>query len=759
MVLFCLLSCSESDLPKRSQPLAINYLNSQQKLSESIILELSSSNGKLAEFRDKDSRAVSVTPDGVLNVSSEKKDIFFETLLKLNGDSYNKVEIILSGSLNGSENNNKSQRDKVDFSRDKKVTSNQLSFHWQGEHDHSIPSYKQITQIIKPLSSQWQSYQYILSENPFWKGQINKIAFHFANTHCNLRVKSIRFLFDKSQEYVSPFTSRIRIGDETRPATLLTIDGNYSCTAIPGRGSTLNFGISPYSMKKFQCPTNQTFEIFVHKENNSPVSIFEKPFNYEDNSSGNPVWHDFTVDLSSYQGVPISISFNQKKPERDDSYRDCYLALSTPYIFQPPLTTRHKNMILVSIDTLRADHLGCYGYPVHTSPWIDYISRKGVTAAQSITPYPSTAPAHISLMTGLFPSQHGVLKGKNRLGFFVPTLAESLIDNNYFTGAITGGGNVSAFHRIDKGFHSYDDSERSVKSLHSKLIPWLNKHYNKPFFMFYHTYEVHAPFFPHFPQTEYYYPDYQGRIRGDELLYKGKKLSLNSRDRDYLVALYDSGIRYTDSKFKKLLSVLDTHKLSNSTYLLILSDHGEHFAEHGLYGHGNSLFSSLIEIPLIIMLPEKQKSGSITDSLINLIDIPVTVCSLLDIPLAKNFPGTNITPVLQNSSFLPLKQTFCELRSRTDDRKNWIDSFSFMDENYKFILELPLGHKKLYPRHSLENENDLLSSQLPEKAKDYQQKLQEILTKFNLETQENLEGQAPVDQQTERLLKVLGYLD
>ncbi|MFC1848964.1 sulfatase [candidate division CSSED10-310 bacterium] len=723
----------------------------------------SEENGNLARFLPHGSDIQVSIRDNILSLISGSATSYIGTETLFNASAYDVMEVTLRL--------NKRTAVAVETNPDQPVEPGRLTpssekliltFGWRTTRDQEFPRYQRIQQSIKASSQAWITCRFILAENPLWQGDINGISLFVTPAVSHLEISKISLQRQENRSEVEP--SRFRIGSQTRSAFLLRPSDEWACQVVMVEQSALEFGLAPVFLSQKDEPVDLKCTLTIQSGIFFRKKLFEKQFFISSDGTSLNRWYDVSLDLTRFAGKKVKLVWRcEHDPEGQSSEsQGSFLVLSLPYLFTSQSGTKQTNLLLMSIDTLRADHLGCYGYPCSTSPSLDLLSRHGSVFSRGITPCPSTAPAHISLFTGLYPFQHGVLKGHNRLNFFTRTLAEQLMKKGLLTYAVTGGGNVSAYHRIDKGFLGYNDGERSILSLQSDLIPWLRTHHQKPFFAFYHTYEVHAPYRKHEPLTDYFFPNYTGAVTGNELLNKLTTLKLSQRDNKYLVALYDSGIRYTDTSIGRLFHELKKLKIWDNTLLILLSDHGEHFAEHGLYGHGNSLYSPLVEVPIIMSLSTEIRQRHIFNNTFNLIDVIPTTCALLGFESDFTTPGHNYAPVLQQQKKEDKTAfSFSELKRRNSDRSDWIYEYSLLEEDYKLILSYPQGSTKLFAIPSREREVDQLAECYPEITKRLQSKLQMLLSDPGASRNSFFPsaGEIPLDQETKSNLKALGYYD
>jgi len=312
--------------------------------------------------------------------------------------------------------------------------------------------------------------------------------------------------------------------------------------------------------------------------------------------------------------------------------------------------SKRPDVLLISLDTLRADHLSCYGYARKTSPFIDKLASQGVRFANAFSSASNTAPSHMSLLTGLDPLAHGIRPvggSKDKLTSLsprTPILAERLKQVGYQTIGIADNGYVMTSMGFDRGFDVFDNQRTSLPYKLTLLSSQLKQAKpNKPLFVFFHTYETHAPYLPPPPyHGRFTDPDYRGPFqeRYDKLASlpvhvawkeKGDFLEtwkeMGDEDLDYLRGLYDEGIAYTDSNIKRLWGTWSRRRDAENTLLIIVSDHGEGFKEHGKLGHKYGLYSELLRVPLIVRGPGIEPA--VVEHSVSLTDVVPTIFDIL----------------------------------------------------------------------------------------------------------------------------------
>lgn len=324
------------------------------------------------------------------------------------------------------------------------------------------------------------------------------------------------------------------------------------------------------------------------------------------------------------------------------------------------------NLVLFSIDTLRAGQLGCYGYGRETSPAIDALAAQGIVFDTVHSQSPKTGPSHMTMMTGLYPSTHGVLNWSNEgtfaLSEAIPTLAEILRENGYATFASTGGGNVRSQLGFDRGFSEYrmnaGSAALNVSVGEGQLARHIASGDARPFFLFLHTYQTHDPYFPPQGYLERIAPRsaYAGNIfsSAQELvkiagpgwqeqhdLYWSRVDRGDPADRQRLVDLYDACVRSADDAFASLVAMLLERGLLERTVIVVTADHGEEFLEHGQFMH-DQIYREIAQVPLVIRLPEKALAGRRVDGIARLVDVTPTLLDVLGVKTRAVFQGESL---------------------------------------------------------------------------------------------------------------------
>jgi arylsulfatase A-like enzyme len=317
------------------------------------------------------------------------------------------------------------------------------------------------------------------------------------------------------------------------------------------------------------------------------------------------------------------------------------------------------NALLVSIDTLRADHLGSYGYGRDTSPFLDGLAESGVRFDAAFSTSSWTLPAHGSLLTSKPPHRHGAEHAGARLRSSVPTLAEVLRGAGYRTAAVVSWFYVSRRYGFDRGFEQFEERLPEVESLAGSAraaevvdaaMRWLDGA-EEPFFLFVHIFDPHLHYDPPEPYSSMFDPGYEGSIDGrletlrPYIAGRGSApKTLGELDRAHVVALYDGEIRYVDAQLERLFSGLEAD-VAARTLAIVTSDHGEEFGEHGsMEGHQWTLYDEVIRVPLLLRGPGVEPG--VVDALASTLDIAPTLLDLLGVEAPDSFEGRSLRPLL-----------------------------------------------------------------------------------------------------------------
>lgn len=327
-----------------------------------------------------------------------------------------------------------------------------------------------------------------------------------------------------------------------------------------------------------------------------------------------------------------------------------------------------RNLILISFDTLRTDRLGCYGNPRPTSPRLDAFAAAGVLFEDASAAAPWTKPSHATLLTGLYPSRHGMTAMTKTLADSAVPLAEWLARRGFRTAAIVNTRLLST-HGFERGFDTVDASElpngRSEGSaITDAAIAWLAAHdAKKRFFLFLHYMDLHSDYEASAEYVAQFVGPYDGPLRGStQELYRIAERRFHPSEADvrHLLDLYDASLRQTDAHLGRLLDALGSSGRLETTLVVVTSDHGEEFLEHGAVLHGHSQYQELVRVPLVLHGPGVA-AGLRVRAPVSLIDVVPTALGLLGQPVPADLDGIPLQPLWRQPGYtLPARFLFFE---------------------------------------------------------------------------------------------------
>ena len=359
--------------------------------------------------------------------------------------------------------------------------------------------------------------------------------------------------------------------------------------------------------------------------------------------------------------------------------------------FEPLSPTR--GYVLLSIDTLRADHLGVYGYSKDTSPRLDAWAKDAVIFEQAFAQAPATLISHMSIFTALYPQEHGVIPpDDNVLSPEIPTLPELFEDAGFTTAGHTEGGYMHGAHGFARGFQTFSDDpyegSMDVENTFARGVEFLEGLGDEePFFLFLHTYSVHDPYFP----PESFRPEghelTREKVSAEYLdLVNDSFRSIESGEAERLVDAYDAGIRYFDGILGDFLDRLEALGLSDEITLILTSDHGEEFYEHSRLLHTQA-YAEHLRIPLIVAHPEISEGFRVADT-VRSVDLAPTLWQMAEIAMPEPISGKSLMPLLAGVSEPEPRRAYAEV-GFVDRQRMVTDTLD--GEIYQLVERRPLA--------------------------------------------------------------------
>lgn len=339
------------------------------------------------------------------------------------------------------------------------------------------------------------------------------------------------------------------------------------------------------------------------------------------------------------------------------------------------------NLILISIDSLRADHLGCYDYPKDTSPVLDRLAREGARFDHVIAETSWTLPTHASMLTGISSAVHQVQTDGKSLAPGFTTLAEVLRDAGYRTRGLWSGPYLHPLFGLGQGFAEADyegvlgdlrgyDSAASPDSsqvlaaktqnfaaavdavtsptLIDKAIAFLEQPHDRPFFLFIHMFDVHFDYKPPEAIWRRFDPDYAGTFTDDQHANNPAiRADMPPGDLAHLIALYDGEIYFVDQHIGRLLDALNRQSLEDGTVVAVTADHGDEFFEHGRSGHQKTLYDEVIQVPWLVRQPGRIAPATTITAQARHVDMLPTLLGLLGVAPPQAAMGEDLAPVVR----------------------------------------------------------------------------------------------------------------
>jgi len=398
---------------------------------------------------------------------------------------------------------------------------------------------------------------------------------------------------------------------------------------------------------------------------------------------------------------------------------------------------RIQRVVLISIDTWRADYVGCYGYRGNITPNIDAFAKESILFKNVVSPVPLTLPAHSTMLTGTIPPYHGVHDNLDyRLADSNVTLAEILKEKGYATGAVIAAFILDLQFGLNQGFDYYSDkfdeemnemgiAERRGEEVTRYGIKWLDEHKDEPFFLFLHYYDPHMPYDAPAPFKPQFFED--------------------------LYSLYAAEVSYADHCVGQVIDKLKGLGIYDSTLIIITSDHGESLGEHSEATHAYFIYDATVKVPLIFKLPGKRQGRKI-DDLVGLVDIAPTVCSLLGIDSPPEVQGRDLSPYFKGKDGID-KERYIYCESMIATKYNCSSLLGAVTRRFKYIqAPRPELYDLIEDPHEIKN----LAESKPQRARLMQDRLKQILE--DTVRKGGSDSQLELDDEARQKLESLGYV-
>jgi len=396
------------------------------------------------------------------------------------------------------------------------------------------------------------------------------------------------------------------------------------------------------------------------------------------------------------------------------------------------------NLLIITLDTQRADRLGAYGNKEAQTPNLDKLANEGIMFEHCYSPVPLTLPAHCSIFTGKYPLAHHVRdNGTYQLSMESETMAEKMKSKDFHTYAVIGAFVLLGRFGLDQGFDIYDESldtkkmfnnfesEIPASMVYTKFQEWFEGNHNKRFFAWVHFYDAHAPYSPPQKYREKFEDSLEGR--------------------------YDGEVAFVDEYVGKIIDDLKRKKVLNNTLVVIVGDHGEAFGEHQEYGHGIFCYEEALKVPLIFYNSRLFSKPLRIKTRVDIVDLMPTLLDFYGIDIPGTIQGTSMMALLSGKENLKPKKLYFESMHGRDER-NWAPLMGIIDEGFKYIS---LPEPELYDLSADPYEKENLFFKKNRMAKEMDNKLRKFVSEYSSvakDTRRNLTGE------DKKHLKTLGYI-
>ncbi len=632
------------------------------------------------------------------------------------------------------------------------------------------------------------------SEN--WSGHVHQLSIVPSTPPgVSLRVRSIDLLAvpflekkglleGQPQERLGPFT----IGPETREGLYAGPPFRAVTTVDVPEGGILEFGYGTIDSDWRKPGDGVTLRVTVTPvDTGKSTVVFDRTIDPKSTPAHRGWQDDGRCYLEAYEGREVEIMFETLgSPEGEPDNRYDNFIISNPIVYRPGRALGEYNVVLVSLDTLRADRLSLYGHRRSTSPWLDRFSRTATVFQNASSQAPRTIDSHMSLFTSVYPSSHQMVEATARLNPSFATVTEIFKENEYHTAGFTESGFVGHQYGFQRGFDSYWEREMpegaggNVAETFTEASDWIRDNHQKKFMMFLHTYEAHVPYCPPPPYFGLFRDEYEGELAGECVTktmifdYNTEQVHPSPHDWEYMVSMYDEEIRYLDEYFGRFLNTLEETGIADETIIVVVSDHGEEFMEHIMFGkHAHAIWQQQLHVPLIFRIPDFDSKEPCIETPVSLVDVAPTLLELTSIRIPSQFRGRSLVPMMrgeEDDEAEPVLQ-FSEnhgyaLRASVRGRRyKLIHNYGLTEEKEDF-LELypkyaenlvPYGEFELYDLLEDPREKHNLATERPDVLQEMLAELQQRLERAKAEAKPP--RIAALDPAVEEQLRALGYVD
>lgn len=545
--------------------------------------------------------------------------------------------------------------------------SARLGWEYQTEGGRLAPG-GSVSFSVKAGPYRW--YDVKVTGNRRWRGRIGALWLQPTDRKAQVMIAGIRLMHEYRPLAEAGFefadTASIAIGDESRHCMPALVPSRLRLeVGLPPKARLrVAYGIVPQAWR--MPGDGVTFRI-VAVSSRGPEELLR---HYVDpkHRREDRCWFERVLDLARYAGREVTLEFETlggEGPAESADTRYDWAVWAWPQVLAGP-GPRGPNVVLVLLDSLRADHVGCYGYPRGTTANMDALAARGVRFANAESQVSWTGPSLCSLLTSLPPHLAAPRNALLEPPSGAADLAGTLESAGYLTGVVSSHQMIAPKMGFARGVTSFVSTPTSAEVLGQKTVAWLRAHRQDRFFLYVHCFAPHAPYAPPEPFRGLFL---QGRQTRDEALVAGQPprpdektgmfRRLNEEDLAYLTGLYDGHVAFGDACVGRIRQCLQDLGLARDTALIVTADHGEEFMEHGGFDHGRTLYEEVLHVPLVMEAPGRTARRKVVPEVVRLLDVAPTIMDLVGLPMPKSMQGRSLLPALERP--LPAEPSVAEL--------------------------------------------------------------------------------------------------
>ncbi|MFX1501114.1 MAG: sulfatase [Promethearchaeota archaeon] len=475
-----------------------------------------------------------------------------------------------------------------------------------------------------------------------------------------------------SNKYPQIKQLKISLNNEYRNALLTPIPSIFEYEFKISKDDFLEFGIGVYGFSKNNLNCGFSFSVYIYDNEVNKILIFSKnlfPNRMEDDRK----WLDVKIDLSQHEGNKKRIIFQTKKI---GSLKNCSgrAVWSNPIIYRESEAGTEEPIVifLISLDALRQDHLGCYGYSRNTTPNIDALAKSGVLFLNAFSQTHWTLPSHMSMFTSLYASSHNVYLNQ-KLDELKITFPEILKNHGFTCFGYASHFRLSPVFGFGRGFDYYISGSwvkkrrlenDTVDKVILKTMRFLTENRNKKkIFIFLHLFDIHYPYEPPDNYSIKFDKTYTGMLYGQDVNFYKKPVRnifapprriISKRNLEHIVALYDGEISNVDFYIGLLINHLKSLGMYNNSLIILTSDHGEELLDHKDLAAHNTIYDELLKVPLIIKFPIwiSSRNQKINELVQASIDMFPTILDVIKKPIPPHIQGKSLLPLIMEKTEL-----------------------------------------------------------------------------------------------------------